>query len=46
LGSAALIQRCQVHKPRNSLEHLPDGQRAIVARAYKQGEVAPARRLL
>jgi len=49
-GSAALIQRCQVHKLRNILEHLPEGQRpwvrAIVARAYKQGEVAPARRLL
>jgi putative transposase len=49
-GSAALIQRCQVHKLRNILEHLPEGQRpwvrAIVARAYKQVEVAPARRLL
>jgi putative transposase len=50
LGSAALIQRCQVHKLRNILEHLPESQRpwvrAIIARAYKQGEVAPARRLL
>ena len=49
-GSAALIHRCQVHKLRNILEHLPEGQRpwvrAIVARAYKQVEVAPARRLL
>jgi putative transposase len=49
-GSAALIQRCQVHKLRNILEHLPDGQRpwvrAIVARAYKQVDVAIARRLL
>jgi transposase-like protein len=49
-GSAALIQRCQVHKLRNILEHLPEGQRpwvhAIVARAYKQVDVAPARRLL
>src|SRR2546425_624214 len=49
-GSAALIQRCQVHKLRNILEHLPEGQRpwvrAIVARAYKQTEVATARRLL
>jgi putative transposase len=49
-GSAALIQRCQVHKLRNILEHLPEGQRpwvrAIVTRAYKQVEVAPARRLL
>ena len=39
-GAAALIQRCHVHKLRNILEHLPEGQRpwvrAIVARAYKQ----------
>jgi putative transposase len=50
LGSAALIHRCQVHKLRNILEHLPEGQRpwvrAIVVRAYKQTEVATARRLL
>ena len=49
-GSAALIHRCQVHKLRNILEHLPEGQRpwvrAIVARAYKQTEFATARRLL
>ena len=49
-GSAALIHRCQVHKLRNILEHLPDGQRpwvrAIVARAYKHVDVATARRLL
>ena len=48
-GSAALIHRCHVHKLRNILEHLPEGQRpwvrAIVARAYK-AEVATARRLL
>jgi putative transposase len=49
-GSAALMHRCHVHKLRNILEHLPEEQRpwvrAIVARAYKQTEVAPARRLL
>jgi putative transposase len=49
-GSAALIHRCHVHKLRNILEHLPEGQRpwvrAIVARAYKQTDVAIARRLL
>ena len=49
-GAAALIQRCQVHTLRNILEHLPEGQRpwvrAIVARAYKQVDVATARRLL
>ncbi len=36
-GSAALIHRCQVHKLRNILEHLPESQRpwvrAIVGRA-------------
>ena len=50
VGSAALIHRCQVHKLRNILEHLPEGQRpwvrAIVARAYKQVDVAAARGLL
>lgn len=48
-GPAALIHRCHVHKLRNILEHLPEGQRpwvrAIVTRAYK-AEVATARRLL
>jgi transposase-like protein len=50
LGAAALIHRCHVHKLRNILDHLPDTQRpwvrAIVARAYKQTDVAIARRLL
>jgi putative transposase len=49
-GSAAWIHRCHVHKLRNILEHLPEKQRAwvraIVARAYRQVEVATARRLL
>jgi putative transposase len=49
-GAAALMHRCQVHKLRNILEHLPEGQRpwvrTIVARAYKQTEIATARRLL
>ncbi len=49
-GAAALMHRCHVHKLRNILEHLPEGQRpwvrAIVARAYKQTDVATARRLL
>jgi putative transposase len=49
-GAAALIHRCHVHKLRNMLEHLPEGQRpwvrAIVARAYKQAEVGTSRRLL
>jgi transposase-like protein len=49
-GSAALIHRCHIHKLRNILDHLPEGQRpwvrAVVARAYKQTEIAPARRML
>jgi putative transposase len=49
-GQAALIQRCQVHKLRNVLQHLPEGQRpwvrAILTRAYRQADVVPARRLL
>src|SRR5438552_4719825 len=50
LGSAAVMHRCQVHKLRNILEHLPEGQRpwvrTIIARAYQQTDVAAARRLL
>jgi transposase-like protein len=38
-GKRALIQRCQVHKKRNVLEHLPERQRAAtdatLATAYK-----------
>jgi putative transposase len=49
-GDVALVQRCQVHKMRNVLDHLPERQRtwakAILQRAYRSGEVATARRLL
>ena len=49
-GAAALIQRCQVHKLRNILDHLPERQRpwgqAIVRRAYQATDVKPATRLL
>jgi len=49
-GEAALIQRCQVHKMRNVLDHLPEDQRAaaqaMLTRAYGSTEVAKARRLL
>lgn len=49
-GTTALIHRCHVHKLRNILEHLPEGQRpwvrAVVARAYKHTDVTAARRLL
>lgn len=49
-GPAAWIQRCQVHKVRNVLAHLPKVQharvRATLQRAYQSGEVTHARRIL
>ena len=49
-GDVALVQRCQVHKLRNVLDHLPERQRtwvkAILQRAYRSTDVATARRLL
>ena len=49
-GAAALIQRCQGHKLRNILDHLPERQRpwvqAIVRRAYQASDVQTATRLL
>jgi len=49
-GRAALIQRCQVHKRRNVLDHLPERQRpwvrAILNRAYNSADVVTARRFL
>lgn len=49
-GEAALIQRCQVHKLRNILEHLPERERpsvqAVVRRAYQATDVKTATRLL
>jgi putative transposase len=49
-GEAALIQRCQVHKRRNILDHLPERERpwvqAIVHRAYQAPDVKTATRLL
>jgi transposase-like protein len=49
-GDIALVQRCQVHKLRNVLDHLPDRQRtwakAMLQRAYRSADVATARRLL
>ena len=50
LGRAAVVQRCQVHKGRNILDHLPDAQRpwvtAILRRAYTHTNVKAAKRLL
>ena len=49
-GRAALGQRCQVHKGRNILEHLPEAQRpwvkAVLTRAYTNSHVKTATRLL
>ena len=49
-GRAALVQRCQVHKTRNILDHLPERQRpwvqAILRRAYQSEDVKTATRLL
>jgi transposase-like protein len=46
---AALVQRCQIHKLRNVMDHLPERQRpwvqAIMRRAYRS-DVPTARRLL
>jgi putative transposase len=35
-GAKALIQRCQVHKARNVIEHLPKEQHASVKRALRE----------
>jgi len=35
-GASALVQRCQVHKRRNVLDHLPDDMRASVGRAMAE----------
>lgn len=49
-GRRALVQRCQVHKTRNVLGHLPDDRhddvRAAIREAYKCTKVETAKRLL
>ena len=49
-GAWALIQRCQIHKVRNVLEHLPKGKgawvRAAMHRAWAAGSAEGARRKL
>ena len=49
-GEAAFIQRCQVHKKRNVLDHLPEEHKAAVRRklqnAYAMREYEPAKRAL
>lgn len=49
-GEAAFIQRCQVHKKRNVLDHLPEEYKADIKRklqnAYSMKEYADAKRAL
>lgn len=49
-GAWALVQRCQEHKRRNVLDHLPKGKRARVSKAlrdaWRSESEATARRLL
>ncbi len=49
-GTWAVVQRCQVHKLRNVLEHLPENAqpwvRATMRQAYAQGDAEKARRQL
>ncbi len=49
-GGRALVQRCQVHKKRNVLDHLPQGMRpsvgATLRQAYGSRDAERARRLL
>jgi transposase-like protein len=49
-GESAFIQRCQVHKKRNVIDHLPQDYKADVKRklqnAYAMGEYADAKRAL
>src|SRR2546425_1444302 len=41
-GDAALVQRCQVHKTRNILEHLSDRQRPPAQAILRRGDQGPA----
>jgi transposase-like protein len=49
-GEAAFLQRCQVHKKRNVVDHLPDEHKTDVRRkmqnAYAMAEYADAKRAL
>jgi putative transposase len=49
-GEAALIQRCQLHKRRNVIDHLPEEHKPSVKKklqnAYAMTEYADAKRAL
>jgi transposase-like protein len=40
-GRAALVQRCQIHKARNVLEHLPEAMRPRIGRALEDAYALP-----
>ena len=40
-GRAALVQRCQIHKARNVLEHLPEAMRPRIGRALAEAYALP-----
>jgi putative transposase len=40
-GAAAVVQRCQVHKRRNVLDHLPESMQPSVRRAMQQAYETP-----
>lgn len=44
-GSRALVQRCQVHKKRNVLDHLPDYKRPAISAALSQAYAADSHEL-
>lgn len=50
LGQRALVQRCQVHKTRNVVEHLPQHAvlqaEQVMKRAYASGDAEHAKKLL
>jgi transposase-like protein len=49
-GKKAIVQRCQVHKCRNVVDHLPDGMQKnaekVIRQAYNTKEIGRARRQL
>ena len=49
-GEAALIQRCQIHKRRNVIDHLPEEHKSAIKKklqnAYAMAEYADAKRAL
>ena len=40
-GTLAVTQRCRIHKERNILDHLPEGERPLVRRKLRQAWAKP-----